>query len=110
MLLFRNPRLISMGTAGSGDSGDGARVAAGSGSARVIIGFTKCGNQNSEYRVVTCIIVNPGHVFNFTMLLHHDISLLWERIMGPRTGVDPTAGGLERFFEIHNFFNIFSTF
>ena len=56
--------------------------------------------SNSENRVVTCIIVNPGHVFDYTMLLHHDISLLWERIMGPHTGVDATAGGLERFFEV----------
>ena len=54
--------------------------------------------SNSEYRVVTCIIVNPGCVFNFTMLLHHDISFLWEHIMGPRTGVDTNAGGLKRFF------------
>ena len=96
MLLFRNPRLISMATAGSGDSGGGLGWRRARGGARVIIGFTKCGNQNSEYRVVTCIIVNPGRVFDLTMLLHHDISLLWERIMGPRTGVDATTRGLER--------------
>ena len=82
-------------------------AAAGSVGARVIIGFTKCGNQNSEYRVVTCIIVNPGRVFDLTMLLHHDISLLWERIMGPRTCVDAIAGGLERFFEVPKFFLLF---
>ena len=60
--------------------------------------------SNSEYRVVTYIIVNPGRLFDFTMLLHDDISLLWESIMGPRTGVDAVGGGHERFFEVPNFF------
>ena len=60
---------------------------------------------NSEYRVVTYIIVNPGRLFDFTMLLHDDISLLWESIMGPRTGVDAVGGGHERFFEVPNFFS-----
>ena len=61
--------------------------------------------SNSEYRVVTYIIVNPGRLFDFTMLLHDDISLLWESIMGPRTGVDAVGGGHERFFEVPNFFS-----
>ena len=61
--------------------------------------------SNSEYRVVTYIIVNPGRLFDFTMLLHDDISLLWESIMGPRTDVDAVGGEHERFFEAPNFFS-----
>ena len=64
---------------------------------------------NSGTSVVTCIIVNPGRVW-----FHHAIApwyfTLWERIMGPRTGVDAAGGGLERFFEVPKFFRIFLLF